>query len=70
MIPALPALPRPTPTYVDLRKILDAAKAAARSEIGVQNMKAGAGIEHDPWPEMDELVKLLDQIEPGWEIAA
>lgn len=49
------------------RSVLDAAIAVARSEIGVMNMKAGAGIDHDPWPEMDELVKLLDRVAPGWE---
>lgn len=50
------------------RSILDAAIAVARSEIGVMNMRAGARVAYEAWPEMDELVKLLDQVAPGWEL--
>jgi len=49
------------------RSVIEAAIAVARSEVGVTNMRAGVGLNYEAWPEMDDLVKLLDQVAPGWE---
>jgi hypothetical protein len=53
-----------------LQELLDTAVAVARSEVGVMNMKAGAKEAYEAWPEMDELVKLLDRLSPGWQVPA